>query len=96
MIVQQILAAGGPGMELAARHSISIPPWLCRAALGHGAPGASGSSLALSMARDGHTEVLGEFLLSVQQKMRRGRSKHCVCGMGMGQEGKYLWPHMPR
>lgn len=41
MIVQQILAAGGPGMELAARYTISIPPWLCGAALGHGAPGYS-------------------------------------------------------
>lgn len=41
MIVQQILAAGGPGMELAARQSISITPWLCRAALGHGVPGCS-------------------------------------------------------
>lgn len=41
MIVQRILATGGPGMELAARHSISITPWLCRAALGHGVPGCS-------------------------------------------------------
>lgn len=37
MIVQRILAAGGLRMELAARHT-TITPWLCKAALGHGAP----------------------------------------------------------
>lgn len=47
VIVQQILAAGGPGTELAAGHAVGITPQLCRAATGHGAPGCS-ERLALS------------------------------------------------
>lgn len=47
VIVQRILAAGGPGTELVAGHAIGIVPWLCKVATGHGSPGCS-ERLALS------------------------------------------------